>query len=143
MSANVQRPIERVMPEAFRPADRIVVPVQGTDREFLAQQWAVEFAAALGVPVCAVHVSSGAGDVPDEDEIFSYVGEEAMKWGVPIETHVLAGGLDPVQAILDELKVRDLVVIGTRRLGGTFHVGSVTAELVRRAPCPVQVLRIG
>lgn len=131
-----------LLPESFQPADRVVIPVQGTDREFLAQQWAVEFAAALGVPICAVHVATGEepADV-DEDEIFSYVGEEAMKWGVPIETHVQVGR-NVVDVVLDELRPRDLVVIGTRRLGSAFHMGSVTAELVRRAPCPVQIVRI-
>lgn len=139
MTASAPRAL---LPESFQPADRVVIPVQGTDREFLAQQWAVEFAAALGVPICAVHVATGAesADV-DEDELFAYVGEEAMKWGVPIETHVLAGR-SVVDVVLDEVKPRDLIVIGTRRLGSAFHVGSVAAELVRRAPCPVQVVRI-
>lgn len=127
------------MSGAFRPADRIVVPVQGTDREFIAQQWAVEFAAALGVPVCALHVTL-AGKAPDGG-VFSFLDAACMKWGVTLDKQVLAGE-DVVDELVGEISARDLVIIGTRRLAGHYHVGSVARELVKRVHCPVQVVRI-
>lgn len=127
------------MSGAFRPADRIVVPVQGTDREFIAQQWAVEFAAALGVPICALHVTT-AGKAPDNG-VFSFLEEACMKWGVTFHKQILAGE-DVVDELVHEIKTRDLVIIGTRRLSGHYHVGSITRDLVKRVHCPVQVVRI-
>lgn len=121
------------------PADRIVVPVEGTDREFIAQQWAVEFAAAMGVGVAAFHVATSARVPPPG--VFAFLQEACTKWGVPLDTQVLAGE-DVVEELLPEMKTRDLVIIGTRRLAGHYHLGSVSLELIRRAPCPVQVVRI-
>ncbi|MDX1612341.1 MAG: universal stress protein, partial [Candidatus Thermoplasmatota archaeon] len=66
------------MADAFHPAERIVIPVQGTDREYEAQQWAVEFAAALSVPVYAVHVAQGEeqasqGDPGGRQDLFEFM----------------------------------------------------------------------
>ncbi len=122
---------------AFDPAERIVIPVEGSDREYIAQQWAVELAAALGLPIHAVHVS---GSEPD-GEPFNYLETLAEKWGVPLTTrHALSD--DVAGELVAELAPRDIAVIGTRRLAGNYHVGSVAAELVRKAPCPVQIVRI-
>jgi nucleotide-binding universal stress UspA family protein len=127
------------MSGSFHPADRIVMPVQGTDREFIAQQWAVEFAAALGVPVCALHVTTSE-KVPTSG-VFSFLEKTCSKWGVVLEKHILQGE-DVVGELVEEIKTRDLVIIGTRRLAGHYHLGSVSLDLIRRAPCPVQVVRI-
>lgn len=123
--------------------ERIVIPVQGTDREFEAQQWATELAAALDVPVHALHVTSGQEEELHEDH-FSFVEKLCEKWGVELTKRV-AGRDDVTQEILDELAPRDLVVIGTRRMGNAgsdYHVGSVAAEVVRQSPCPVQIVRL-
>lgn len=118
--------------------DRIVIPVEGSDHEFFAQQWAVEMARELRVHVQAVHVNpigSTHGDV------FGYLKQEADRWHVPLVTLQLEGD-DVVEELLPELGPRDLVVIGTRHMASDFHLGSVAASLVKRAPCPVQILRI-
>lgn len=121
------------------PADRIVVPVEGTDREFIAQQWAVELAAALGVGVCALHVTSTGATPPPG--VFTFLQEACTKWGVVLDPQLVEGE-NVVDEIVEELRTRDLVIIGTRRLAGHYHLGSVSLELIRRAPCPVQVVRI-
>lgn len=132
----------REAPESFQPLDRIVIPVEGTDREYEVQQWATELAAALDVPVHALHVDKGDSEEPHEDH-FSFIEKLCDKWGVELSKRV-AGRDDVTQEILDELAPRDLVVIGTRRMtnSGGYHVGSVAAELVERSPCPVQVVRL-
>lgn len=122
--------------------DRIVVPVEGTDREFEAQQWATELAASLEVPLHALHVTSGREEELHEDH-FSFIEKLCEKWNVDLTKRV-ASRDDVTQEILDELAPRDLVVIGTRRMAndGDYHVSSVTAELVRNSPCPVQIVRL-
>ena len=123
---------------SFQPADQVVIPVQGTDREYYAQQWAVEFAAAIGIPVKALHVGNGAQD--DDPEVFRYIQRLADKHSVTLTTRTLHG--DVVEELAAELTPRDLVVIGTRKLAHHYHVGSVAAALIEKAPCPVQVVRL-
>lgn len=132
----------REAPGSFQPMDRIVVPVEGSDREFEVQQWATELAGALSVPIHALHVSSGREDDLHEDH-FSFLEKLCEKWEVDLEKRV-ASREDVTQEILDELGPRDVVVIGTRHMAnsGDYHVGSVAAALVRQAPCPVQVVRL-
>lgn len=133
---------------AFRPADRIVVPSEGTDREFLAQQWAVELAAALGLEVHGLHVTNadreGQEDATDEEittDVFSYLKKLATKYDVQLTTTVLHGG-NVVESLVDELSARDICVIGTRKLSHHYHVGSITADLIEKAECPVHVVRL-
>lgn len=123
---------------AFTPADRIVIPIQGTDREYLAQQWAVEMAAALKLPVRAVHVSNGTGN--DPPDVFTYLQRIASKYSVTVTTKILHGEI--VEELVDELGARDLCVIGTRKLSHHYHIGSVAEALIEKAPCPVQVVRL-
>lgn len=129
-------------PGPFNPVDRLVVPVEGTDREFEVQQWVTELAAALAAPVHALHVSRGDEEEVHEDH-FSFLEKACEKWDVELETRI-ASRDSVTDEILDELGPRDLVVIGTRRLAGSgdYHVGSVAGELVRNAPCPVQIVRL-
>lgn len=128
------------MSGSFRPAERIVIPVEGTDREYEAQQWAVELAAALGTPVYALHVSAGDEDIERQDH-FSFLEKLSEKWDVELEAVSISSN-DVVTELVEELQPRDLVVIGTRKLSGQYHVGSVAGALVRKAPCPVQIVRL-
>jgi nucleotide-binding universal stress UspA family protein len=139
MRALPREPAARPGP-ALRLVERIVVPVEGTDREYVAQQWAAELAFALGVGVRAVHVDPDMRQ-PQQD-LFRYVESECRRWGVPFES-VVVHGQDVVEELTGELNARDLVVVGTRALASAYHLGSVAADLVRTAPCPVQILRIG
>lgn len=124
---------------AFAPADRIVIPVEGSDREYIAQQWAVELAAALGLPVRAIHVSNGERAAPSD--VFTFVQQIAAKHSVELTTKTLHG-TDVVREIVEELGTRDVCVIGTRKLSHHYHVGSVAGDLIEKAPCPVQVVRL-
>ncbi|MDX1612581.1 MAG: universal stress protein, partial [Candidatus Thermoplasmatota archaeon] len=73
--------------------------------------------------------------------LFEFMEGMAEKWDVELETRVVASD-DVVAELVEELRPRDLAVIGTRQLSGQYHVGSVAAALVRRAPCPVQIVRL-
>jgi len=122
-----------------RAVRRVVVPVGGTDREYLAQEQAVEMAAALGAPVFGLHIHT---DVDPPRAVFQYLEQQCERWGVPLETRAL-GGTDAAAELLQETGPMDLVVIGTRRLGGAFHLGSVANRLIQEGQGPVQVVRLG
>lgn len=127
-------------PVTAAPVRRIVVPVSGTDREFLAQEHAVLFADALGVPLTAVKVSLA----PDEEspDTFMFLEKLADRRGVPFEGIILAG-TDAVEVILSELDPLDLTIIGSERIGDRHHVGGFAERLLHDAPGAVQVVRLG
>lgn len=125
---------------ATRPVARIVVPVGGTDDEYLAQEQAVQFAAALDVPVHAIHVA--AYPEAADDRMFHFLRQATKKWGVELKP-CIALGTSPAEALLAELDSLDLVVVGSRRLGTRFHIGSVAERLIKESPAPVQVVRLG
>ncbi len=122
-----------------QPIQRVVVPVGGTDREFVAQEMAVGFASALGVPVAGFHVCPDPDDAPPD--LFAYLRDRAAKWSVSMEEHVVAG-TSASQELLKELTIMDLVVIGSRRFGIRYQLGSVAQGLLQHAPGPVQVIRL-
>jgi universal stress protein A len=69
--------------------------------------------------------------------------DKAVAQGVPADARVCAGvPASEISAIAEELGV-DLIVIGTRGLGGLEHVllGSVAERTVRIAPCPVLTIK--
>lgn len=125
--------------EIARPVRRVVVPVSGTDREFFVQEQAAEYAAALDVPVYALHVTPRSDEV--DDEVWKYLAAACDRWGIDLETQAI-GGTDPAREILAEVDAMDLLVIGTRRMTERYHFGSVTEAVLREAPCAVQVVRL-
>ena len=63
--------------------------------------------------------------------------------GLPIETRVLEG--TPFNELIKAAREEnaDLLIMGTRGLTGIKHVliGSTAEKVVRKAPCPVLVLK--
>lgn len=119
--------------------ERVVVPIGGTDREFLAQEHAVELAAEIGAPVYAVHVAPDpAGAMP---EVFDHIAQVCDRHGVALTRNTVAGA-SVVEELTQEARPRDLVVVGTRRMGGTYRLGSIAAELIAVAEAPVHVVRL-
>lgn len=138
---------------------RIVVGVDGssTSREALA--WAVREARANGGRVEAVH----AWHVPslamypygaiamDSDDTFEERAKEILDDVVnstdtrgldePVERIVTNG--HPARVLLNVAKGADLLVVGSRGLGGFtgLLLGSVGAQCVHHAHCPVLVVR--
>lgn len=118
--------------------DRVLVPIEGGSEELLVQQWAVGMADALGARLHAVHVATDGLEPPED--VFSYISRLAEERAVSFDTAVV-NAKTVVDELVEELSPNDLVVIGTRVLGSGPEV-SVTEELIQRAPCPVQVIRI-
>lgn len=122
------------------PARRVVVPIGGSDREFLAQEQAVLYAEALGVPLVAVNVSTRPDEAPSD--LFRFIEKAARRRDVQVRRLLLAG-MDPVDALVAELGPLDLVIVGSERMGDRHRLPGVVERLVHDAPSAVQVVRLG
>jgi len=137
--------------------ERIVVGVDGSDDSWAAFDVALGVAESDGAVLTAVHVEyfsawsslglgATLGDVYEADEqiraeLVDEVKRRASE-GIALDVVIRKG--KPAQtliAIAEELEA-DLIVVGHRGHGGsTAFLGSVTNEIVHRAPLSVLVAR--
>jgi nucleotide-binding universal stress UspA family protein len=138
----------------------IVVGVDGSGASIKALRYAVDEAKKTpGTEVRAVsawHVPAGvygSGWAPSDIDLdeFRKLAQKALDDGIAAAdvgdsgvtvTPVLREG-QPAEVLCDEAEGSDLLVVGTRGLGG-FHgllVGSVSQQCVHHAPVPVVVIR--
>ena len=138
---------------------RIVVGIDGSQGARRALEWAVGEATLRDAHLVVIHawlepaaVAVGsvitAGGV--EPEVF-----EDTAWrtvtdllagvdtnGLPqgLETHVVSGA--PARALLEAAEGADLVVVGSRGLGGFtgLLLGSVSQQVAHHATCPVVII---
>jgi nucleotide-binding universal stress UspA family protein len=138
---------------------RIVVGIDGSQGARRALEWAVAEAKLRDAHLVVIHawlepaaVAVGsvitAGGV--EPEVFEETAErtvadvlkEVDTTGLPqgIESHVVAGA--PARSLLDAAKDADLVVVGSRGLGGFtgLLLGSVSQQVAHHATCPVVII---
>lgn len=140
--------------------NRILVPVDFSEHAEMAVAHAVELTRLHEAQLDLVHVvedpsfpsfyGAGAaklyGKVPDlkkraHDALGTLAGNLAED--VTVETYVVSGQAGPaIIEFVDEHDI-DLVVIASRGLSGVqgILVGSVTEKVVRRASCPVFVIK--
>ena len=152
----VVRPLRSAAVAGSSP--RVVVGVDDAPECAAVLRVAFHAAAQRGVPITAVH--GWRPDVPADHEAVCgaaaaaeerarRVLDEALEmWRsrfphVPVETRLLAA--DPAAALIRESEGACLTVIGCRGLGTVRSAfsGSVSRQVVRRAPCPVVVVRTG
>ena len=142
---------------------RIVVGVDGSEQARRALAWALDEARLRNWVVTAVHaytippvlLSPGPGPpappVTPEPELVERLEEaaehllegeleEANAEGVDVEGRVVSG--PAAEALLQAGRDADLLVVGTRGLGGVKELllGSVSHEVVHHARCPVVVV---
>jgi nucleotide-binding universal stress UspA family protein len=138
---------------------RIVVGIDGSQGARRALEWAVAEAKLRDAHLVVVHawlepaaVAVGsvisAGGV--EPEVFEETAERTVAevlgavdtTGLPqgIESHVIAGA--PARSLLDAARDADLVVVGSRGLGGFtgLLLGSVSQQVAHHATCPVVII---
>lgn len=141
---------------------RILVAIDGSECAERALSRAVQLAKSETAELTILHVmvvslALYSGDIREPfeavEEAVGKRGEriilsattEAEKQGIVPKTALLEHIDSPVKAITDyaEKNSADLIVIGTRGLGGfkRLLLGSVASDVVRYAPCPVLVVR--
>jgi nucleotide-binding universal stress UspA family protein len=137
---------------------RIVVGIDGSQGSRLALDWAVAEARAHGGQIEAVYAWHGPsptlypiGAVALDVGTFGQRAKEILDevvdstdvtgLGEPIERIVASGS--PARTLLDVAKGADLLVVGSRGVGGFGGLvpGSVSRHCVRHAPCTVVVVR--
>jgi nucleotide-binding universal stress UspA family protein len=137
----------------------VVVGVDGSEASQPAIGYAFAFASSTGKRLTAVHtwwweplegVSLGEPWVGDWTQIASQeetlVSELLAGWSqtypdVQVRQHVVRG--DPVVELLDHSDGASLLVVGSRGRGGFIGLvlGSVSRRILKRATCPVAVVR--
>ena len=148
------------MTEGIGTRPLIVAGVDGSAESLAALSWASSYAAATGGTVRAVlawHYPAVAGVAPvgvapdaDQEEIERQMrGElaQAVAKVCPdppaavVETRLHYG--HPAQALIEESKHADLLVVGSRGHGAFTGMltGSVSMHCVNHAECPVVVVR--
>lgn len=145
-------------------AGRIVVGVDGTEHAAAALRWAIEEARLRGATVQAVHAWSfvplttpaDSGLVPlawsesaasldavreaaerlAHDQVSDVAGEER-----DVQVSVVEG--DATEVLLGAAEHAELLVVGNRGRGSIAQalLGSTSAAVADRAPCPVVVVR--
>jgi nucleotide-binding universal stress UspA family protein len=138
---------------------RVVVGVDGSEASQPALAYAFAYAASTGSGLTAVHtwwweplegVSLGEPWTGDWTQIASQettvISEMLAGWtekypDVPVRPHVVRG--DPVIELLEQSRDASLLVVGSRGRGGFIGLllGSVSRRVLKRATCPVAVVR--
>jgi nucleotide-binding universal stress UspA family protein len=138
---------------------RIVVGIDGSQGARRALAWALAEAELRDAHLVLVHawlepaavavgsVITAGGVEPEifEDTAWRIVTEllgEVDTTGLAqgVESHVVAGA--PARALLDAAKDADLLVVGSRGLGGFtgLLLGSVSQQVAHHATCPVVIV---
>ena len=142
--------------------EKIVVGVDGSDASKQALRWAIEEARAHGASVTAVHAWELPPPVPDvaamptmdpvaffpdfqnaaEKQVTDIV-EEVVGDDTSVTVEPVSVEGSPANALIDAARDADLVVVGSRGLGGfkTLVLGSVSHQVAQHAPCPVVIHR--
>jgi len=140
--------------------ETVVVGVDGSPSSTAALAWAARYADAIGARLQAVlawHYPSAAGGPPvghTPEPVTSQVEQsryeildEAIEAAGPelpaiqVDRKVVYG--HPAQALIDESRRADLLVVGSKGHGGFtgMMLGSVSTHCVHHAACPVTVVK--
>ncbi len=136
-------------------AEKILVPVDFSERSDAALDWATVLARDTGAARLVIHVetvplTTGGGEYiysipePPTQELLERLNKVVPKDpNIPVVHRLLAG--DPAEAILRTAKSEgvDMIVMGTHGRRGITRLlmGSVAEAIVRRADCPVLILK--
>jgi nucleotide-binding universal stress UspA family protein len=142
---------------------KILVATDGSEEATLAAQSAADLAARTGSELHVAHVGKvlthgdfvgvDVGPLPaGAQELLDKEAKELLEaqlermgeaWGSVTEAHLMSGRADEEIIFLAEQVGADLVVVGSRGLGGVRRtlLGSVANSVVRHAHCPVLVVR--
>jgi nucleotide-binding universal stress UspA family protein len=141
---------------------KIVVGVDGSDASKLALRWAIEEARVHGASVMALHAWEVPPPVPEvaamptidpvalfpefqnaAEKLVTDIVEEVAGDDTSVTVEPVAAEASPANALIDAAGEADLVVVGSRGLGGfrALVLGSVSHQVAQHAPCPVVIHR--
>jgi nucleotide-binding universal stress UspA family protein len=137
----------------FEVPKKITVGVDGSETAGLALEWAAGMAKTTGARLHILH----AGKPHHEAVRMGFYGqftekarqavEEAVAQARQLEPGIEVDGefqeANPVDALLEASKQTDLLVVGSRGLGGFkgLLLGSVSQHIVEHAQCSVAIIR--
>ena len=136
----------------------VVVGVDGSEGSRRALRWAAAEAVVRGDALALVHVWEppqayaplGLGAYPVDPEPIREAASELLE-GLVAQARELAPGLEirgellegaPAEALLEAARTADLLVVGSRGLGGfrSLLLGAVSQQVTHHAPCPVVIV---
>lgn len=136
-------------------ADKILVPIDFSESSDAALNWATVLARDTGATLLIIHVetvplTTGGGEYiyaipePPTQELLERLHKVVPRdSSIPVVHRLLAG--DPAEAILRAAQSEgvDMIVMGTHGRRGITRLlmGSVAEAVVRRAECPVLILK--
>ena len=138
--------------------NRIVIPTDGTEENEKVVDEGLSLARMLGSKVKVLFVvdtGSLSGLPPDDmittlesqieakaNEILGDIEYRAEDWGIPFEKSIQKGA--PSEIIVSEAKENDLIVMGHHTRSGLSRLitGSTAQKVIRKAECPVMVIRL-
>ncbi len=130
---------------------RVVVGIDGSDHSIRALDWAVVEARLRGARLEVIHVNFYRRELLEIFENFGrderMVLDKALAHVSRLDPDLPVEGVvsDPpaAKALIDASKDADLLVVGTRGIGGFegLAVGSVGMECLHHAHCPVAIIR--
>jgi len=149
---------ESTRPSPFR-LKHVLVPIDFSDCSRKALRYAIPFAREHGAAITLLYVVPAGSSLGEyggleyaavQDDLRDSGGKQLVELAttevgktVPVDTQVRTGS--PTREILQAARElpADLIVVSTHGRTGLQHVflGSVAEHVVRRAPCPVLVVR--
>lgn len=141
---------------------KIVVGIDGSDASKHALRWAIDEARAHGARVTALHSWEVPPPVPEvapvptidpvalfpefqnaAEKLVTDIVEEIVGDDTSVTVEPVAVEAPPASAVIDAAGDADLVVVGSRGLGGfkALLLGSVSHQIAQHAPCPVVIHR--
>jgi nucleotide-binding universal stress UspA family protein len=141
---------------------KIVVAVDGSEPSKEALRWALEEALLRDAEIVAVHAWQPVAAVPepgpapgfDVVSVLPELEEAAKRLVNGVVDEVVGENPDvtvervaregrPVEVLADAARDADLLVVGSRGLGGfrALLLGSVSQQLAHHAPCPLLIYR--
>ncbi len=125
---------------------RLVVAYDFSEQADDAMSWAADLARPLGATLSLVHVTDAEPDDPGVVAVRKELARLGDEMGPEVATHVVFDR-DIARGIVHHAEeiAADAIVVASRRLGALqrFFVGSVADEVLRRAHCPVIMVREG
>jgi nucleotide-binding universal stress UspA family protein len=141
---------------------KIVVGIDGSDASKQALRWAIEEARVHGASVIALYAWEVPPPVPEvapiptidpvaffpelqsaAEKLVTDTVEEVAGGDTSVTVEPVAVEASPASALLDAARDADLVIVGSRGLGGfkALVLGSVSHQVAQHAPCPVVIHR--